>query len=1121
MNKITRRLGLSVGVSAIALMAFGMSAHAQDAQAQDSQTQTDKDASSSDVQPKKADDSQLVIVTARRKALRDAIEIKKNSDTIVDSIVADQAGQLPDSSVTEVLQRVSGVTLSRFQGVGGASSGSASYQIEGTGVTVRGLPYNSGTLNGRQAFSANGASALSWGDVTPELMGGVDVYKAARADQIEGGTSSIDLRTRMPFDYKKPEFDLSLGASYGDMIGKGSPSISALYTRRFDTKLGEMGFLVDGAFDRYYAENSDAQMGPYRMENDPNLASGQALVPTGYGWSQAAYKRDRSGLYAAFQWRPNDSLTLNSTFFFSQYKNENTSHSGNWGVNASGTVENIPTDATFDSSDAMQSGSIYVGATGANKLIFGANNFLAEDYNPNDPSYSWIGAYLGPNYQSLLTADCRSQYGSTSSSAPLINWGLWGQPGMFYCQNSGAANNHIGLNLGSNTSYGNGASSTMDFSQSFVWTPNASLRVRGAVQYVLSISKSLSMYAGITQGDPNLYSASFDLRKDIPVLGGFDAQALLNTNTAYFSQFSYNGQDNRGMMGAANIDADYNFSGDHFIKSVSFGARAADRRERDDFIGSYWAPISESWVPYYAYLNGANPQLVQPSDYQTYSFKNFFGGKDSPGTVLVPSDNLLHSFNWQRLASFSQEVSSGSMTTQQFYDKYFAATPGLTDSFIQNRAVYAEAKFAGNGFGFLPSFSGNFGVRVVQEVLSSKGYFVSTVGNKFYLDQGTATIVAFSPTPTPQNDDYYQGTTSYSLRTRNYGYVRVLPAFNVKFDVTPKFIVRLAASKGMSPPNFNDIKAGGSATANLIPVTAQTGQTYYLSNFTSYSGANMKPVMIDSADVSFEWYPKDGVYAYFDMFAKQLRDQDLFTNFYQTQPTPLLHGPDQTPVTLDLPWFYTQNESVSKPAQINGFETGGRKFFDNLPGVFKGLGVNGSVTYVESRNPALFANSVVGPYVPGSQTQSPTTPANNTTDFKTLPYYGMSKWSYNLELYYNRGPLNARLAYNWHSKQLLSTNINPLSFNTSGGNAYTCTSCLNNGANGLVWQAVPLWSDAAGYLDFSIDYKLTDHVSMGLQANNLLNTLSKTSQEVLPGVFERYDTYMSDRRLNAYLRMHF
>ncbi|MBW8858621.1 MAG: TonB-dependent receptor, partial [Caulobacter sp.] len=55
--------------------------------------------------PSAAKDDQVVdtvkevVVTARRRALQSAIEIKKNSDTLVDSVVADEAGKLPDNSI--------------------------------------------------------------------------------------------------------------------------------------------------------------------------------------------------------------------------------------------------------------------------------------------------------------------------------------------------------------------------------------------------------------------------------------------------------------------------------------------------------------------------------------------------------------------------------------------------------------------------------------------------------------------------------------------------------------------------------------------------------------------------------------------------------------------------------------------------------------------------------------------------------------------------------------------------------------------------------------------------------------------------------------------------------------
>ena len=61
---------------------------------------------------------ETVVVTGQRAAIESAVRIKENADQIVDSIVADDAGKLPDRSITEVLQRVSGVTITHFNNLG-------------------------------------------------------------------------------------------------------------------------------------------------------------------------------------------------------------------------------------------------------------------------------------------------------------------------------------------------------------------------------------------------------------------------------------------------------------------------------------------------------------------------------------------------------------------------------------------------------------------------------------------------------------------------------------------------------------------------------------------------------------------------------------------------------------------------------------------------------------------------------------------------------------------------------------------------------------------------------------------------------------------------------------------
>lgn len=131
-----------------------------------------------------------VQVTGTRSSVTKAQLVKQNAEQIVDSIVAEDIGKLPDNNVAEALQRISGIQISRNYG-------------EGSSIAIRGLTQVRTELNGRDIFTANDGRGLSFEDVSAELLGGVNVYKNPSADMIEGGLGgTVDLRTRLPFDYE-------------------------------------------------------------------------------------------------------------------------------------------------------------------------------------------------------------------------------------------------------------------------------------------------------------------------------------------------------------------------------------------------------------------------------------------------------------------------------------------------------------------------------------------------------------------------------------------------------------------------------------------------------------------------------------------------------------------------------------------------------------------------------------------------------------------------------------------------------------------------------------------------------------------------------------------------------
>ncbi|WP_068085930.1 TonB-dependent receptor [Novosphingobium rosa] len=242
-------------------------------------------------------DTPQIIVTGVRASLQSAQNIKRNAFSIVDSIVAEDIGKLPDNNATEALQRVTGVQVSRDVGEGGA-------------IAIRGLPQVETTLNGRETFTAGGGRTFNLQDFPAELISRIDVYKSVTADLIEGGLGgTVDLRTRRPLDFKGFTASGTARYNYADLIKKGAPSASVLVSDRWDTSIGEMGLLGSFSYqERQYRQDIDSTGAP-TPRND--LVAGQSVfAPNGSNQVLVTGKRQRIGANAAFQWHPSTELEV-------------------------------------------------------------------------------------------------------------------------------------------------------------------------------------------------------------------------------------------------------------------------------------------------------------------------------------------------------------------------------------------------------------------------------------------------------------------------------------------------------------------------------------------------------------------------------------------------------------------------------------------------------------------------------------------------------------------------------------------------------------------------------------------------------------------------------------------
>ena len=258
-------------------------------------------------QPSKAAQLEEVVVTGIRASLQNAEQLKKNSDTIQDSIVAEDIGKLPDVTAVEALQRITGVQIGRDLGEGGGTVTIGGSSVN-SGIEIRGLPQVETTLNGREVFSATGSRVLNFEDIPSSLLAGIDVYKDPTADLLEGGIGgTVDLRTHKPFDFQGLEFDASAAAQYGDMVGTTKPEFTLLTSDRWETDLGEVGALLSfGYQDRSYREDVGSEGA---LLTNKTVVSGQTTyLPNGALDYQVNGDRQRTGLDGVFQWRPSDDL---------------------------------------------------------------------------------------------------------------------------------------------------------------------------------------------------------------------------------------------------------------------------------------------------------------------------------------------------------------------------------------------------------------------------------------------------------------------------------------------------------------------------------------------------------------------------------------------------------------------------------------------------------------------------------------------------------------------------------------------------------------------------------------------------------------------------------------------
>lgn len=163
-----------------------------------------------------------IVVTGIRASLASAINQKRQADSIVDTIAAEDIGAFPDTNIAESLQRVTGIQIARNRGEGqsisirGLEPKFARVLLNGDGVTSL-SPSGINTVG-----TAGQSRTFDFTILAPDFISALEVYKSPTADLDEGGMAgTVNIKTIRPLDLKSRRLNVNIQGSknsYADQL---------------------------------------------------------------------------------------------------------------------------------------------------------------------------------------------------------------------------------------------------------------------------------------------------------------------------------------------------------------------------------------------------------------------------------------------------------------------------------------------------------------------------------------------------------------------------------------------------------------------------------------------------------------------------------------------------------------------------------------------------------------------------------------------------------------------------------------------------------------------------------------------------------------------------------------
>ncbi|HET9394987.1 MAG TPA: TonB-dependent receptor, partial [Nitrospiraceae bacterium] len=551
-------------------------------------------------------------------------------------------------------------------------------------------------------------------------------------------------------------------------------------------------------------------------------------------------------------------------------------------------------------------------------------------------------------------------------------------------------------------------------------------------------------------------------------------------------------REGTGDLSAFRADTRYELADDSWFKAVRFGARYSEREQTNSEIGLNWGGMAPSWSG----GAGVVSQFDTPA-HESVDFSNFFRGGVIQGTnthfPFIRRDLLMDYSAFRHYIANEPDLGTNHPWVPRGNFDGTANYRPEDISAINEQTSNAYIRFDfGSGLGDRGmSIDGNIGVRFVKTHLSSDG---ATAYQAFNPDAQTPSTPDAPRTPDAESRDdprdFLPETAAFLEQAAgdisvDQDDTKWLPSLNVKWNLNEHMLVRFGASKALSRPNVQDLRASRLVQANttrvsFTPITDPNNplfgvdrgaQSISLDRIKLTRGnPTLLPTTAVNLDLSLEWYFRGG-FVSAAVFDKDLKN--VITSGDQTVGTVTLDGR-----TVDIVYEGQVNQSK---ASLRGIELAYQQFYDSLPGWLSHLGLQANYTNIQAS---------AEPPGMGVDANGDGAPDDLTTSFRfgVRDLLGQSEHIANLIGIYQDDNIEVRLAYNWRTEYLTSYR------DYVTGN--------------------PIYAEAGGFLDASFRYDFNEHFQLRASVANVLDQKEKAFMLLNPeGQTAPRFAFLNDRRI--------